>query len=260
VKYRLYVDEVGASGRRASSDPHGRYLSLTGIALELAHVESVFVPQLEQLKKSYFDGHPDDPVILHRSEIVKCAPPFEVLRDELVCRRFNQELLEHFERWSYTVFTVSVDKTAFNAAFRATRPDPYHRSLEVMTSRFAAWLVERGATGDVMAESRGGHEDQRLKESFRQVYETAQTLHPESAVASRLTSRELKVKPKQSNIGGLQLTDLIAHPALLASIDEREGNPRRDTFGGRLITLLDRDKYARDAAGQIIGTGRVWIP
>jgi hypothetical protein len=251
---------VGASGRRASSDPHGRYLSLTGIVLELAYVETVFVPELERLKKSYFDGHPDDPVILHRSEIVKCNPPFDVLREESVCRRFNEELLEHLERWNYTVFTVSVDKVAFAAAFRATRPDPYHRSLEVMTSRFAAWLVERDAVGDVMAESRGGKEDQRLKESFRQVHATAQALHPRSPVASRLTSRELKVKPKLNNIGGLQLTDLVAHPALLASIDERAGSPRRDTFGGRLITMLDRNKYARDRAGQIVGVGRVWVP
>lgn len=236
------------------------YLSLTGIALDSAYVESVFVPELEHLKKSYFGGHPDDPVILHRSEIVRCAPPFEVLRDSSVCLRFNAQLMEHLERWTYTVFTVSVDKAAFNAAFRATRPDPYHRSLEVLASRFAAWLESRGATGDVMAESRGGHEDQRLKESFRQVCETARTLHPNSPVATRLTSRELKVKPKQNNIGGLQLTDLVAHPALLASIDERQGSPRRSSFGGRLITMLDQDKYARDAAGQIIGTGRVWIP
>lgn len=228
--------------------------------LELAYVEEVFVPELERLKKSYFGGHPDDPIILHRSEIVKFDPPFEVLRDPSICRRFNEELLEHLDRWTYTVFTVTLDKVAFAEAYRATRPDPYHRSLEVLTSRFATWLEERDAVGDVMAESRGGSEDRRLKESFRQVHSTAQTLYPASAVASRLTSRELKVKPKMANIGGLQLTDLIAHPALLASIDERAGNPRRDSFGGRLISLLDGQKYARSGDGQIVGVGRMWIP
>jgi hypothetical protein len=260
VKCRLYVDEVGASGRRPSSDPHGRYLSLTGVAIELTYVETVFVPELEKLKKSYFGGHPDDPVILHRSELVQCAPPFAALREEAVCRRFNQDLLGFMVAWRYTVFTVTIDKGPVTAAFTATRPDPYHRSLAVMTSHYAAWLADHGATGDVMAESRGGKEDQRLKESFREVYATAATLQPPSAVATRLTSRELKVKPKQMNIGGLQLADLIAHPALLASIDEHDGNPRRDTFGGRLITRLDRDKYACDATGAIIGTGRVWVP
>lgn len=35
MKYRLYIDEVGSSDMGASHEPNHRYLSLTGIIMEL---------------------------------------------------------------------------------------------------------------------------------------------------------------------------------------------------------------------------------
>ena len=67
TEYRMYVDEVGNADLRSSDDPNHRFLSLTGVVLELGHVESVVHPQMEALKSAYFGSHPDDPVILVRS-------------------------------------------------------------------------------------------------------------------------------------------------------------------------------------------------
>src|SRR5437879_2808909 len=66
MKYRLYVDEVGNSDPRASSDPNHRYLSLTGAIFELDYVHTTLFPAAEDLKRRYFQSHPDEPVILHR--------------------------------------------------------------------------------------------------------------------------------------------------------------------------------------------------
>jgi len=228
--------------------------------MELTYVQSTLVPDLESLKQKYFGGHPDDPVILHRAEIVRRAPPFDALTDAAVAARFDRDLLDSFERWTYTVFTVVVDKTALAARFAATRPDPYHRSLELMVSSFATWLEQRGAIGDVFAESRGGKEDQRLKEAFRQLLESARTVHAGSPLATRLTSRELKVKPKSNNVAGLQLADLIAHPAMLDCLAAQNGQPRRADFGGRVMVIIAGAKYGRDPAGVIDGVGRLWVP
>ena len=41
TKYRMYVDEVGNADLRSSDDPNHRFFSLTGVVLELGHVESV---------------------------------------------------------------------------------------------------------------------------------------------------------------------------------------------------------------------------
>ena len=54
MKYRLYVDEVGNSDLGASHDPNHRYLSLTGIILELDYVQSTVFPAIEELKQRYF--------------------------------------------------------------------------------------------------------------------------------------------------------------------------------------------------------------
>ena len=230
------------------------------MAVDLAYVQTTLVPEVESLKQTYFGGHPDDPVILHRAEIVKRAPPFNALADAAVAARFDRDLLDRFESWAYTVFTVVVDKTALAARFAATRPDPYHRSLELMVSSFATWLEQRGADGDVFAESRGGREDQRLKEAFRQLLESARTVQASNPLTTRLTSRELKVKPKSNNVAGLQLADLIAHPAMLGCLAARNGQGRRADFGGRVMAIIEAAKYARDPGGVIDGTGRLWAP
>lgn len=261
AKHRLYVDEVGASGKRASSDPHAQYLSLTGVVFELDYVDAVLFPEIEGLKKAYFGSHPDEPVILHRSEIVNKTPPFDALRDPMVLKRFDAQLTQHLEAWAYTVFTVVVDKVALASAFSAVRPDPYHRCLELMVTGYAALLQRRGVTGDVLAESRGGNEDQRLKQAFRQLAMSAEAIDPKGPLATLLTSRELKVKAKAMNISGLQVADLLAHPAMLATLDARAGRPRRADYGGRLITMLEGSgKYACDSVGVVEDIGRIWIP
>jgi hypothetical protein len=212
------------------------------------------------LKQRYFGGHPDDPVILHRAEIVKRAPPFDSLLDSVLAERFDRDLMGCLRRWEYAVFTAVVDKVDLAAMFPTIKPDPYHRTVELLVTRFAEWLDARQASGDVLAESRGGNEDNRLKEHFRQLMASARTIHPEGPLATRLTSREIKVKPKSNNVAGLQLADLLAHPAMLASIDARAGRGRRPDYGGRVIEVLEAGKYACDASGKIDGTGRLWIP
>jgi len=70
IKYRIYIDEVGNSDLKSSEDPNHRYLSLTGVIFELEYVKEVLNPELENLKKEFFNAHPDEAIILHRKEIV----------------------------------------------------------------------------------------------------------------------------------------------------------------------------------------------
>lgn len=79
MKYRLYVDEVGNSDLKSSDNPIHRFLSLTGVIIELDYVSKTLFPEIESLKSKYFDSHPDDPIILHRKEIVNAKYPFEAL-------------------------------------------------------------------------------------------------------------------------------------------------------------------------------------
>lgn len=77
----MYVDEVGNPDLARSENPLHRFLSLTGVIVDLNYVSRILHPQIEQLKSDYFDSHPDDPVIFHRKELLNAKRPFKVLRD-----------------------------------------------------------------------------------------------------------------------------------------------------------------------------------
>jgi hypothetical protein len=110
MKHRPYVDEVGNSDLGASQDPNHRYLSLTGVGLELGYVDNVLHPRLEALKKRFFGSHADEPVVLHRKEMIQKKPPFEPLRDPAVDREFATELMRLLEETEYVVITAVIDK------------------------------------------------------------------------------------------------------------------------------------------------------
>ena len=94
MKYRMYIDEVGNSDLESSDNPNHRFLSLTGVILELGYVESVVHPELEGLKRRFFRSHPDDPLTLHRKELVNAKSPFEALRDPTIRIAFDQDFLD----------------------------------------------------------------------------------------------------------------------------------------------------------------------
>jgi Protein of unknown function (DUF3800) len=261
VKYRMYVDEVGNSDLRASlSNANHRYLSLTGVIFELDYAAEVLRPRLEDIKTRYFGSHPDDPLILHRKELVNQRRPFDALLDPEVKSAFDSELLELIHALDYVVITAVIDKLAHLTQYRAWRYDPYHYCLAVLLERYALWLVSRGARGDVMAESRGGKEDRRLKEEFSRIFQSGTSFVPHSTLVERFTSSELKVRPKSSNVAGLQFADLLAHPSYAAMKAGREGRPLPANFGGKVAAILEASKYRRAALGTIDGWGRKWLP
>jgi hypothetical protein len=110
MKYRIYIDETGNADLGASSDPNHRFLSLTGAIFSLDSIEQSVYPDLEELKKIYFKSHPDEPVILHRKEIINKRPPFDSLEEPEIEEAFNTSLLNLHVKWDYRVVTVTIDK------------------------------------------------------------------------------------------------------------------------------------------------------
>ena len=260
MKYRMYVDEVGNSDMGASADPNHRYLSLTGVIFELGYVEQVVFPRVEDLKRRYFGSHPDDPVVFHRKELVNKKPPFEALRDSATEVVFNSELLSLIQELDYVVITAVIDKLEHQRRYTVWRFDPYHYCLTVLVERYVMWLHNHTCVGDVMAESRGGKEDRRLKDSFERVYIKGSDYMKPEQFAVCLTSQQLKVKAKSNNVAGLQIADLIAHPSFRASVARQENKPLAENFGGQIAQILEESKYARSPRGRIEGWGRKWLP
>lgn len=252
MKYRIYIDEVGNPDLASSENPNHRFLSLTGVILELGYVEKAVFPQMETLKKTFFGSHPDDPIIFHRKEMVNAVPPFEILKDDTIKKRFDAELLSLMQIWEYKVITVCLDKKTHKETYTTWRYDPYHYCLAVLLERFFFFLDRLNARGDVIAESRGGKEDRRLKDSFVRLWEKGTDFVSPEQFQKVFTSKQLKVKPKANNISGLQLADLLAHPSRNEILKDRGFLSREfGQFSAKVIEVLQK-KYDQ-VDGKIYG-------
>jgi len=175
--------------------------------------------------------------------------------------QFNAAVLNRLEDWQYQVITVVIDKKSHRDQYSVWRYHPYHYCLAVMLERYILFLHYGNHRGDVMVESRGRVEDEKLKDSFRRLYQDGTDRIPAERWQERLTSMELKVKPKTANIPGLQLADLIAHPSRREILlDNKLIADDRDTFGNKICAILRDDKYLRSRTGQISGYGKKLLP
>lgn len=132
------------------------------------------------------------------------------------------------------------------------RYEPYHYCLAILLERYAMFLEQRQAQGDVMAESRGGKEDRKLKDSFSRIWKDGTEYVTPERFQKVLTSKQLKVKPKANNISGLQISDIIAHPSRTEILLE---NSRRETqlapFAKKVVAILEGKYYQYE--GKIFG-------
>jgi hypothetical protein len=258
-KYRIYIDEVGNNDLESSENPNHRYLSLTGLIFGLNYVKDVLTPTLEKLKQKYFSYHPDEPVILHRKELVNKKHPFNSLKDKKTEEAFNQEFLTLLSNLEYVVVSVLIDKMEHKLKYQTWKHDPYHYCMEIIIERFFFFLEAVSSTGDVMVESRGGKEDMRLKKSYSRIFQNGTQFIEAERLQKRLTSRELKVKPKMLNVAGLQLADLIAHPSrrfMFRKYGIDEG--KSYIFGDKIIRIIE-NKYYKGKTG-IEGYGIKILP
>lgn len=242
MKHRLYIDEVGNHALNNTKDVNARFLSLTGVLVSLNHVRDVLFPEMEKMKGDHFNSHPDNPLVLHRKELVNKNAPFEILRDEAVCAAFDADFLAALERWSYKVFSVCLDKQAHIARYGAMVHHPYHYCLEVIVEKCVKCLNNTGHTADVMIEARGKAQDRELAAAFSDIFKRGTRFVSAAEVQKALTSGEIKFRDKKANIAGLQLADLIAHPSRNQILNENGVDIKIAPFASEIIKRID-EKY-----------------
>ena len=164
--YRIYIDEVGNHDLKSADDPNERFLSLTGTIFSSDYIKSVVITELDALKNDVFDPDPDEPLILHRRDILKKRGPFKKLYNGEVRDKFDSGILDILGRWEYRVVTVVIDKLSHRDQYQVWRHHPYHYCLQVLLERYILFLHSVGGRGDAMVESRGGKEDRQLKSSI----------------------------------------------------------------------------------------------
>lgn len=260
--FRIYIDEVGNHDLSPQNLQNERFLSLTGVIIESGHCKNHFIPSMEEMKRQFFVRDPDEPIILHRKEILNKRNPFQALRDPIIEQKFNQTLLTRLTEWEYRVITIVIDKKTHLETYSVWRYQPYHYCLSVLLERYVLFLHYGNHTGDVMVEGRGKEENQNLEKSYERLYEKGTDKIPLEIWQQCITSGKLKIKVKTANICGLQLADLLAHPSRReVLLDHELIEDNRDTFGDKITEILNADKYHRHYKnGKIEGYGKKLLP
>jgi hypothetical protein len=212
------------------------------------------------LKAKYFGDDVDDPVVLHREEIVKKVGPFGVLKDSATKSAFEQDLLGLIERTHFKAFAVVIDK--LNTATRyygLANSHPYHIGLLTMLERYCGCLNFERDRGDVMAESRGGREDSQLKAAYREIFTGGTSFRRPAFFQGTLSSGEIKLKSKAANTPGLQLADLLAHAAKKDLLARNGRCKPLSGFAFEIGKVLEKKYNRRYANGQVRGYGTVFL-
>lgn len=243
MRYRLYVDESGDHTYRHLEDISGRYLALIGVAIEADYYRNQFQPEFEALKQAHFPHSPDEPIVLHREDIYNRRHSFGRLDDPALNAAWEAGLTDFVLRAQFRLLTVVIDKKAHRERYGDSAMHPYHLGLTFLMERFRGYLMYVGGKGDILAESRGAPEDLALKRVYEETFDQGTYFISAQEFQKVLTTRQLKLKKKEHNIAGLQLADMLAHPAKMELLFARgKIASLGSTFGTRLAGAF-RNKY-----------------
>jgi hypothetical protein len=260
-RYRLYIDESGDHTYHKITESSKRYLGLTGCLIEAVYYRTDLQPNLEKLKQKHFPHSPDDPLILHREDIINRRRSFGILKDPIKELAFSKALLDFFEKSEFTIISVVIDKLTHFTSYGKMAYHPYNYCMAVLLERYCGLLGFLNSEGDVMAESRGGREDKALMSAYHFVYQSGTRFRSYDFFQSVLTTKEIKMKDKKSNIAGLQVADMLAYPCrqdiLIANNCIEE--PSDKIFGRELMKVVDKKFNRRKNNGMVEGYGKIFL-
>lgn len=245
MRYSLYIDESGDHTGKNVDDIRYRYLGITGLVIQSDYYRTSLHRLLEELKQKNFPHNPDDPVIIHRDDIIRRKLEFKILNDPSKNALWESSLLDFIRISQFQIITIVIDKEKHFTYYGVRAHHPYHRCMELMLERYRGFLHSVGGIGDVMVESRGATEDTLLKTKYKAVYNNGTAWIPAEEFQKALTSKELKVKPKYKNITGLQMADLLAHESKIGILVSHQiGDRPSSLFINQLLSVME-SKYNR---------------
>lgn len=256
----MYIDESGNSDMGSCNDINHRFLCLCGIIIDLDYVNETLAPEFDIFKTKFFGYNADNPVILHRNDILNYRGPFKVLQNEQTRKEFDNALLEKLTSWNYSIITVLIDKKEHNETYFTWKKHPYHYCLQVLLERYCSFLKRNNAIGDVMIEARNKKDDRLLAQEYNDFYTQGTQFWEDEDIQIFLTSSQIKIKSKKMNIAGLQIADLIVQPMrnrILEHYKIKEKSVNK-LFGDTLTNAIKRKIYSHD--GKYWGYGLKKLP
>lgn len=258
-RYRMYLDECGTEDYNCVDDTGGRYLTLVGVIMDLDHVPET-TKRLNLIRDRFFASDPDEPVIFHRTDIVKYRGPFGILRDDATRATFADWWLRFLEVTDFTALCIVIDKKAMSRKENWKLRHPYHYAMSVLVEKYAQFLERQDGQGDIMPEARGKRKDDALQASYEEVWAEGTYYVAKGIIQSRMPAHMLKFRRKSDNTTGLQICDTIAKPSQDYVLVQRRALDHCSKYSVRIQEKLALAKFDRGSRDQIWGYGIKFLP
>lgn len=240
--YIVYVDESGDHSLTHINEEFPVFVLVFCVFRIDQYVRRI-VPAAQQLKFEFF-GH--DQVILHESEIRRRRQPFELLRDDNLRKRFLGRLSNLVQQAGMVVIAAVIDKRRM-ANEGGSVNNPYDLALRSCMERTQTFLQDAGASGrttQIVFESRGKSEDEKLSATFDEV-------RGSGIATGAMPNLRYQFVSKKANSTGLQLADLIVRPIAMNTIRPGQRN--------RAYEVIE-PKLWRNVDGNVSGYGLTMLP
>jgi len=112
-----------------------------------------------------------------------------------------------------------------------------------------------------MAESRGKTEDFELKKVYSTLYTKGTRHKSDKFFQQYLTAKEIKIKPKEKNVAGLQLSDILANPLKKYTLLRRNilNEPDEAVYWLKVVDVAKDKLDRREKDNKVDGYGLVFI-
>jgi len=222
-EYIIYVDESGDHSL-TQIDPLYPVFVLVFCIFRKTDYAHIITPLFNQFKLQFF-GH--DLTILHTREIRKSQNDFSILLNETTRIGFFEHLNLVMEKIPFTIIASIIDKTELKLK-NIKAVNPYHLALKFCIERTMLFFREEEQGNKktfLIVEGRGREEDRQLEAIFQTMANGENSLGIKLPIQMRFAS-------KQTNIIGLQVADLVAHP-----IGRHQINPKQDNRSYEILKM-----------------------
>lgn len=223
MKYYLFIDETGDHSL-SNVDQNFPIFMIGGVLISEKEYE-IFQGKINDFKNTFFDT---TEVILHSRDIRKINPPFQILFDLEVKKKFYNLLDKIISDTNFVINPVAILKENHIKKYGKVAENPYTISLNLIIERtvFDCDTMPDCSEVEMVIEKRGKREDSELLEVYQKI-RTRGTGYVSPERIARLFTK-IDFKNKMDNDEGLQLSDLVSYPIARKILYPEKLNPAYD--------------------------------
>lgn len=199
-QYSLFLDEIYPGG-------HFDYFCLAGLIIETELYKNVVIPQLENMKREFFEG--DISVILHERKINRSKGNFAVFQQEHRRKEFWEQYKVLLDQEGIYGLAVALNDKEIGTMYPGVK-NTYFPALQILVENFVHFLESNNGVGTINVESTNPAPyqfDEQLAQHFHHLKANGTLFYDRRVLQTRLGAINFPLK--EDNVIGLQLADMI---------------------------------------------------